>query len=147
MSDPKIVRRPKCMNIGTEGEFNPTIHESLDVWCWARHLESRLAKYETHHPDPKPGEASVVKHTAYDPDRRPAHMTMLDTANMNEVPNSLAHYAAGYTRAGASEAVLLLYAWTLHLESVREGLQRTINHFERMYQNDHAPRPDGEEQN
>ncbi len=99
---------------------------------WARYLEARLAKYETFAPSPKPGATIVTKHTAFDPDRRPSAMEKLDTASTDERPGSLVLFASGYSRAGASENLLLVYLWARHLESVREGLQAQLNKYERQ---------------
>lgn len=104
----------------------------FQLMTWSYHLEKRLAKYETFAPSPKPGATIVTKHTAFDPDRRPLQMVNLDTASLNEVPNSLEVYASGYTRVGAIGGVRALYAWAKHLESVREGLQAQLNKYERQ---------------
>lgn len=101
-----------------------------ELYLWANHLEQRLAKYETHDPDPGANEVVVVKLTEFDPDARPVKMVNLDTASLNEVPLSLEYYASKYTRSGACETVVDLYNWAKHLEEVRVGLQRQLNAYE-----------------
>jgi len=138
MSDPtKIVRRPDTMDLDPETMMDePRSGHELAIMvfrlmAWARYIESRLAKYETHHPDPKPGEASIVKHTAYDPDAKPGIMIDLNQFAEFEVLE--------YSLEEAMKHMESLHNWARHLEYVREGLQSQINHWERMYQKDHDP--------
>lgn len=129
----EIQHRPECMEIAeTENDMNfrppphwPTGSAAMVEWLipgieWARHLEARLAKYETFAPSPKPGATIVTKHTQFDPDRRPAVAMDEDVIDPRSQPIRI---YAGFE---------LVRDWARHLESVREGLQAQLNQYERQ---------------
>lgn len=129
-----IRHRPAKLPEDHPLKINVLKYQLVQWQDWAVYLESRLAKYETFAEGPKPSETVITKHTAFDPDRRPVTMSKIDSDN-----DEIYQWSSEKRRL----VIVDLYLWALHLESVREGLQRQLNHFDRMYQTDHAPRDTG----
>lgn len=96
---------------------------------WARHLEARLAKYETFAPSPMPGATVVTNHTQFDPDRRPKIMALSDISIQKDETRH--NFGCGWGGMASATHMRCAVDWAHHLEAVREGLQRQLGHFER----------------